>query len=739
MKRVISALVAILLMVGCSKDEDVVQIGSSEITGTWIMNQVNGEEVSTNEYFGCIFADDKQTYSQWTDIDGVNSTWTYKQGLDYSITNNILYISNTTDYLELELSVSDDYISWKEIVAIVNEVDINRGYTYSGYRSTADFTSDITRGAWVGRATDSRDVNPYVRLTYESDGSYCYQFRDSESDPWSEKAYDGRKYYLTGELLGSVWPSETDPDGYSSEAWVVDITGDTMVWTATRSDGSTEGFLLTRDEDVAEDEEDISPSESILTSTDSDNYLSLSILKGLAADGASSLDIFIPVKKSNSDPIIEITPQTEDWGIISANGKMELETENFNFYRYTLTSEETLPTDLENSDIAELVYDIAVSDQDGNSLGASISIEVIRPAVIFAHGLASNAATYDPMLSYIRPLGLYLDEALYALDYAATSTSSYSVNINVIPSAIDYTRNILLEKGYVNKKMSVIGHSMGGILTRLYIQNESTKYAYDDDILKMITIDTPHSGSQLADFALTLGDDNEQSILNIFSKMGAIVDLAVGSDATKNLNDEAKLAAANSLEIPTHVVTAHIGTLLDVAELIKEDKPLYAALTFMLNAIEQKFIYGDDEHDTIVPMTSQQGGVSNTLRGKYVTTYSNEWHCSVHTTEDAALDIIDLLNAQSSDNTLFTTDGFAPEELTYANASNLTLTAVASRPILSEIANHIVIGINSQGEIISAAYDEGEDDSLSLDGNSEIASQLYIALLNSGEIQYMQL
>ncbi|MFI3319040.1 MAG: hypothetical protein SNH88_07635 [Rikenellaceae bacterium] len=470
----------------------------------------------------------------------------------------------------------------------------------------------------------------------------------------------------------------------------------------------------------------------LLTLSDDDQKLTL--LRGLAADGLSSIDILVPVKRSNESPAIIIEPDAEEWGEVEFVGKSAFESENFSFYRYRLTSEESLPEALLADSVASLSYSILVSDDEGNALSLPLSVSVIRPAVIFVHGLASNAATYDPMFGYIRPMGLYIEEALYAADYFTTSCASYATNINVVPEAIAYTREALRDRGYVNEKFTLVGHSMGGILTRLYIQNEAVDYPYAGDILKIITIDTPHSGSQLADFALSLGDS--ESILRIFSSMGAIVDLAVESEATKSLNDSEKLAAANALKIPTHVISAHIGSTMDVAQLVKDKQYLFALTTYLLNAVGQKYIYGDDSSDLVVPTRSQLGGVEDTWRTNYVTTYSNEWHCSVLTTQQTAEGIVELLNTASSDGASFATDGFAPEALSYTSEGGVSLVSSEALPAMSTIESQLLVGVDADGNLLQAVYDDEPSELLALDDESAVVCKIYIARLNSGEIYY---
>ncbi|MFI3269450.1 MAG: hypothetical protein SNJ09_04185 [Rikenellaceae bacterium] len=447
-------------------------------------------------------------------------------------------------------------------------------------------------------------------------------------------------------------------------------------------------------------------------------------VKGLAADGASKLVVAIEADTSNPATKIEITSDV-DWGKVSGdetiytiNGK--------SYYILSLTSEEELPAALDNASVATINYTINATFSNGTTNSATKAVEVVRPPVIFAHGLASSAETFDAMLGYLKPKGLFVDAALYALDYSSTSTASYSTNNRVVPEAIDTTFAAMLSAGYVAKKATVIGHSMGGILTRIYIQDgvfnsdgATQKEPYRDDILKIITIDTPHSGSQLADFAMELGAND--SPLSFFSKLGAIEDLAVESDATADLNSTTKLAIGNALKIPTHVITAEMGTLSGIIDLVKGEQYLITALSFLLDAVESKLLYGDEEtSDIVVPMTSQKGGVESTLLKKYVTNYTNQWHCSVHTTQTAATDLLALLNTESSDNKTFTTGGFAPATLTY----NENLTATNNGSVIvedcsattlpsDEIGLDIEIALNSDDEIVYLVYDGNEwgDDS----------------------------
>lgn len=448
-------------------------------------------------------------------------------------------------------------------------------------------------------------------------------------------------------------------------------------------------------------------------------------IKGIAADGATVLELAIPYNEKYEIQKFSITPVTESWGKISKSadteGVYELidtsPTVTDGYYYYYFTAEESLPSALETDSVATLEYEVSIMIND-KEMSLVREIEVVRSPAIFAHGLASDASTFDPMLSYIKPKGLYIEPALYALDYGSTATASYDTNTDVVPNALEYTFNNMLDRGYKSTKATLIGHSMGGILTRLYMQGDG----YQDDILKVITIDTPHSGSQLADFGVDLGERYPNSPLAIFGKIGAIIDLQVDSDATLiDLNGD----NLNSVTLPSHALCATIGTTLNVASLVAEKQYLNAFIAYLLNLLTDTYIYGES-NDIVVPLSSQNGGLAN----RYLTSYNDQWHCSVHTTESAADDILELLATLSSNKLTFATDGFDPELLTYTSSSP-SETSMDKVSIFSDdiqVASCMSFGLDANDEIIEMQYTDSDDlTSVKLESSDMIKRVLYLA------------
>ncbi|MCR6641034.1 MAG: T9SS type A sorting domain-containing protein [Sporocytophaga sp.] len=67
-----------------------------------------------------------------------------------------------------------------------------------------------------------------------------------------------------------------------------------------------------------------------------------------------------------------------------------------------------------------------------------------------------------------------------------------------IPEGIDKLLSNCSANGLSAGRVDVLGHSRGGMMTRLYIQSQGA--VYRDDVNKLITFNTPHAGSQQANW-----------------------------------------------------------------------------------------------------------------------------------------------------------------------------------------------------------------------------------------------
>ena len=395
------------------------------------------------------------------------------------------------------------------------------------------------------------------------------------------------------------------------------------------------------------------------------------IVSGAAADGVTTLDVVVKVDASYAVRQITVGTGGEANGVILKEGEEMTYISETNpqgvlggkrdrYFVYSYKVPSRLPAETEGSSY-DFKIEVRVTDDHNVTVVQAVPVSLIRTPLLLAHGLASAASTFDPMVAVMRASGHYPECGIYALDYSATALSAYAENAAVIPDNIDLLKKQCLEAGYAVGKVNVVGHSMGGILARLYLQSPG----YRDDIRAFIGIDVPHSGSQLADLGIDLANRYPSSLFGLFGMFGAIVDLQVGSEATASLNG----SSLNAHTVPSHSICATLNAGDFVPELVAQKQYFQAIIVFLINDITDR-LYGE-ENDLVVPLSSQQGGQT----GDRLSTFANEWHCSVHTADTTAYRVMELLDSDPATNKAFA-EGFAPRALSYTPGSILGVTVV---------------------------------------------------------------
>lgn len=186
--------------------------------------------------------------------------------------------------------------------------------------------------------------------------------------------------------------------------------------------------------------------------------------------------------------------------------------------------------------------------------GASVArqIGVSRNGLFLLHGLNSSRECFFPFREYLLNTAQnYFVNQIYLGDYSSTNTSSFSDNTHVnrvVEKGLHQLCENLLKAGIASTKYDMMGHSMGGILERLYIQEID-----QDHTNRLMTLNTPHFGSVLGNIYveydnylkgnpgadLYYGVEKFNDILKkVFSKdhsMQAVKDLAKNSPAIKKL------------------------------------------------------------------------------------------------------------------------------------------------------------------------------------------------------------
>lgn len=209
------------------------------------------------------------------------------------------------------------------------------------------------------------------------------------------------------------------------------------------------------------------------------------------------------------------------------------------------------------------------------------TVNIVRPPVVFIHGLWGSPS--DFMSSDGGVLGAFTGQVPWKISFArfdqnvsATSTNPDYVNpqtgfvtipgntlgflyaaTQVLPqvraAVADYKYSGVAGGQIAATQVDVVAHSMGGNVTRTlpllsgYAGQDTYTQGY---VHKLITLDTPHTGTPVAADALSADNNCVQQLMAIKSKFiistavvnnasvsGAVADLQVGSGAVTNLQN----------------------------------------------------------------------------------------------------------------------------------------------------------------------------------------------------------
>jgi len=271
-----------------------------------------------------------------------------------------------------------------------------------------------------------------------------------------------------------------------------------------------------------------------------------------------------------------------------------------------------------------------------SSATANQSLSLQAPPVILIHGVWSSAKAWRMPIqgmttgfeNNLRGLGL----DVYLVDHSqiGQSASSFDPNENAqvfqqVDSLTGIAKDGVRSKGnhgLAITQVDVVGHSMGGLIARartvakVGLAYKRPDNGWQGDFHKIITIGTPHRGTRLAD---TLVENNCQTTANIKGKLAcmtlgrptlqeffacihrpigpAVLGFQTGSVPIQNIG---ATAAPSSAIIGIAPETSH-----------SEDQLNDIMRWFLVNATVDGLLGGNGNHDTIVPFSSQAGGILN--------------------------------------------------------------------------------------------------------------------------------
>lgn len=276
-----------------------------------------------------------------------------------------------------------------------------------------------------------------------------------------------------------------------------------------------------------------------------------------------------------------------------------------------------------------------------------IPLEVYRAPILFVHGFVGDRTTFEPLENQLLSTSLYPETGSIPLSvrlhYKEESLSHFFENRYVVQNGIDSVFRKSRKNNFSAGKVIVAGHSMGGILSRLYLQSTYQNCNYRDDIAKLITINTPHYGTQFANNGIS-----DLRLLYValeilgrnHTLIGAITDMQVNSPATLN---QLNIPQYSQNKVPTATLSSNQFLDLSVAAIAIRELFWFKYLSGIM--------FNGESHDLIVPLSSQKGGITTTP------TIINQWHVGSTQKPEIISQFTNLLNANPN-SALFAHDGF---------------------------------------------------------------------------------
>lgn len=416
-------------------------------------------------------------------------------------------------------------------------------------------------------------------------------------------------------------------------------------------------------------------------------------LEGVAADGTK---IKIVLDKNSSKVPGKECDWSCHWSIVDDNGKIgSLENEN-SWDNVVYTAPVDFPGDNSTYPIkVKLEYE----NGDTKKEPIFVDIKLTRVPLLLVHGLGDDNGCWSKLASdltskkyWIAGGRMYEKYQVHRVDYRNSNASHFRDNLNVVGTDIERILRQYKSEKIAATKVDVVGHSMGGILTRLHVQEVDRG---GDRIHKIITVNTPHAGSEIGDIVRSSTDIQAWiQTLNIYSSLDAVFDLAVNSDATDNyLNNPSTLDYTKNIPIHTVVTnTNDAGPKLDMMWW------LFGKYGF--GTAQEEF---GEESDFVVAVGSQIGGV---FPHTYMVTGPD--HCQSPSNVVVRQHVKEMLQAPVSDSR-FSTDGFKPANRTWEMRTVNQTTSTRQRIKRgSSEPDKIHLNVNITADSVFVNIEEGE-------------------------------
>lgn len=382
-----------------------------------------------------------------------------------------------------------------------------------------------------------------------------------------------------------------------------------------------------------------------------------------------------------------------------------------------------------------------VSINDPENPLFKIPLNIYRAPLLTVHGLWGGSSTFQNLKDDFVYQQFYPDNLIHITDYWPTNSESFETNKSVVSTAITSCLSRVRDGCFSAGKVDIVAHSMGGILSRIYLQSEY--YNKRSDIHKLITLNTPHSGSHGANLLM---NKNEPEALvanlavSLFLKKnddytagkiddGAVQDLAVNSQALYALNN----TNLNNNIVPTHTITSEADFAIGDSWV----KVMFIAMEPYISVGINSFLYNlfnHDQNDLVVSILSQSGGLSYL----HTTHFYNQMHLGAARNIHYKSEIINAININPNNQTYFCSSGFQPFTLSsdYKSISSINEDCELVDESV-QITSPLVGQSFTTGEVVAINFtSEVEINRVIFFGFSEFSLYTIDTVMNSGVLYY---
>lgn len=230
-------------------------------------------------------------------------------------------------------------------------------------------------------------------------------------------------------------------------------------------------------------------------------------------------------------------------------------------------------------------------------------LELRRPPVVLVHGLWSCPGTW----SYSLQDDPRFD--VYTIDYETSHADYFADNIGRMRARVAEALAEARSNCLAVTQVDWIGHSMGGVLGRIYASNRKRNYLRDDnynagDLHKLVTVGTPHCGSPVSYLLV-----NPDSTLTLFGELFASIwPGCVDCGAIRDLRpDSVENQLLLETSVPAHAMVGKGGS--DLIESGMESLlPSWLGVLRDARRMALEDIFSSLQHDGVVGRKSQQAG-----------------------------------------------------------------------------------------------------------------------------------